>query len=286
MSVVISDAWRQRFGGTARLYGENALQLFAQSHVCVVGIGGVGSWAAEALARTGIGAITLIDMDDVCVTNTNRQIHALRDNVGLAKAEVMAERIRQINPECRVNVVDDFVTPDNVAEYINAGFSYVIDAIDSVRPKAALIAYCRRNKIPLVTTGGAGGQIDPTQIQVVDLAKTIQDPLAAKLRERLKSDFGVVKNSKGKLGVDCVFSTEALVLPAGGWLGMCDESDGGRAEAYGLRVRVWRGHHGDSHLWLCCCLPCAEEDDGEGRASGLIVSDVATLIRPTVRAVL
>ena len=264
MSVVISDAWRQRFGGTARLYGENALQLFAQSHVCVVGIGGVGSWAAEALARTGIGAITLIDMDDVCVTNTNRQIHALRDNVGLAKAEVMAERIRQINSECRVNVVDDFVTPDNVAEYMNAGFSYVIDAIDSVRPKAALIAYCRRNKIPLVTTGGAGGQIDPTQIQVVDLAKTIQDPLAAKLRERLKSDFGVVKNSKGKLGVDCVFSTEA----------------------YGLRVRVWRGYHGDSHLWLCCCLPCAEEDDGEGRASGLIVSDGAMLIRPTVRAVL
>ena len=130
MSVVISDAWRQRFGGTARLYGEKALQLFADAHICVVGIGGVGSWAAEALARTGIGAITLIDMDDVCVTNTNRQIHALRDNVGLAKA-----------------------------------------------------------------------------------AKTIQDPLAAKLRERLKSDFGVVKNSKGKLGVDCVFSTEALVYP-------------------------------------------------------------------------
>lgn len=213
MSVVISDAWRQRFGGTARLYGEKALQLFADAHICVVGIGGVGSWSAEALARTGIGAITLIDMDDVCVTNTNRQIHALRDTVGLAKAEVMAERIRQINPECRVTVVDDFVTPDSVAEYMSAGFSYVIDAIDSVRPKAALIAYCRRNKIPLVTTGGAGGQIDPTQIQVVDLAKTIQDPLAAKLRERLKSDFGVVKNSKGKLGVDCVFSTEALVYP-------------------------------------------------------------------------
>ena len=163
MSVVISDAWRQRFGGTARLYGEKALQLFADAHICVVGIGGVGSWAAEALARTGIGAITLIDMDDVCVTNTNRQIHALRDNVGLAKAEVMAERIRQINPECRVTVVDDFVTPDNVAQYMSAGYSYVIDAIDSVRPKAALIAYCRRNKIPLVTTGGAGGQIDPTQ---------------------------------------------------------------------------------------------------------------------------
>ena len=211
--MVISDAWRQRFGGTARLYGENALQLFADAHVCVVGIGGVGSWAAEALARTGIGAITLIDMDDVCVTNTNRQIHALRDSVGLAKSEVMAERIRLINPECRVTVIDDFVTADNVAEYMSKGYSYVIDAIDSVRPKAALIAYCRRYKVPLVTTGGAGGQIDPTQIQVADLAKTIQDPLAAKLRERLKSDFSVVKNSKGKLGVDCVFSTEALVYP-------------------------------------------------------------------------
>ncbi len=213
MAVVLTDAWLQRFGGTARLYGRDALQLFADAHVCVVGIGGVGSWAAEALARTGIGAITLIDMDDVCVTNTNRQIHALRENVGLAKAEVMAARIAQINPECQVTVIDDFVTRENVAQLLDNRFSYVIDAIDSVRPKAALIAWCRRNKIPLVTTGGAGGQIDPTQIQVADLAKTIQDPLAAKVRERLKSDFGVVKNSKGKLGIDCVFSTEALVYP-------------------------------------------------------------------------
>lgn len=213
MSVVLSDAWMQRFGGTARLYGADALQLFAESHICVIGIGGVGSWAAEALARTGIGAITLIDMDDVCVTNTNRQIHALRGTVGLSKAEVMAGRIREINPECAVTIIDDFVTADNVAGYLDKGYSYVIDAIDSVRPKAAIIAWCRRNKVPLVTTGGAGGQIDPTQIQVTDLAKTIQDPLAAKLRERLKQDFGVVKNSKGKLGVDCVFSTEALVYP-------------------------------------------------------------------------
>jgi tRNA A37 threonylcarbamoyladenosine dehydratase len=116
----------------------------------------------------------------------------------------MAERIRLINPECRVTVVDDFVTPENVAEYLGVGFSYVIDAIDSVRPKAALIAYCRRYKVPLVTTGGAGGQIDPTQIQVADLAKTIQDPLAANARA-VEEQFGVVKNSKGKLGVDCVF---------------------------------------------------------------------------------
>lgn len=209
----LSDAWLQRFGGTARLYGQPALQLFADAHICVVGIGGVGSWAAEALARTGIGAITLIDMDDVCVTNTNRQIHALKETVGQAKTDVMAERILAINPECKVTCVDDFITPDNTAELMSAGFTYVIDAIDSVRPKAALLAWCRRNKITLVTTGGAGGQIDPTQIQVADLAKTIQDPLAAKLRERLKSDFKIVKNSKGKLGIDCVFSTEALMYP-------------------------------------------------------------------------
>lgn len=213
MSVPLSDAWLQRFGGTARLYGQSALHLFAQAHICVIGIGGVGSWAAEALARTGIGAITLIDMDDVCVTNTNRQIHALSDTVGQSKAEVMAARILAINPECRVTVVDDFISADNIPELLNQGFSYVIDAIDSIRPKTALIAWCRRNKVPLVTTGGAGGQIDPTQIQVADLAKTIQDPLAAKLRERLKSEFGVVRNSKGKLGIDCVFSTEALVYP-------------------------------------------------------------------------
>ncbi|QWA12125.1 tRNA cyclic N6-threonylcarbamoyladenosine(37) synthase TcdA [Sodalis ligni] len=213
MSGQYTDAYLQRFGGTARLYGQQALAVFHRAHVCVIGIGGVGSWAAEALARTGIGALTLIDMDDVCVTNTNRQIHALKEQVGRPKTEVMAARIASINPECVVTSVDDFITVDNVAALLDRGFDYVIDAIDSVRPKAALLAYCRRNKIPVVTIGGAGGQIDPTQIRVADLAKTIQDPLAAKLRERLKHDFNVVKSSKGKLGIDCVFSTEQLVYP-------------------------------------------------------------------------
>ncbi|TKI05920.1 tRNA cyclic N6-threonylcarbamoyladenosine(37) synthase TcdA [Martelella alba] len=213
MNGQYSEGYLQRFGGTARLYGRQALDIFSRAQVCVIGIGGVGSWAAEALARTGIGAITLIDMDDVCLTNTNRQIHALRDEVGHPKIDVMAARIAAINPECRVTCVDDFITADNVAALLGGGFDYVIDAIDSVRPKAALLAYCRRYKIPVVTVGGAGGQIDPTRIGVADLAKTIQDPLAAKLRERLKHDYNLVKNSKGKLGIDCVFSTEQLVYP-------------------------------------------------------------------------
>lgn len=221
MQNILSDAYLQRFAGIGRLYGQQALHLFARSHFCVIGIGGVGSWAAEALARTGIGAITLIDMDDVCVTNINRQIHAMQGTIGQPKIEVMRERILAINPECQVQCVDDFVTADNVPEMMQPGFDYVIDAIDSIRPKAALLAYCRRNKIPLVTTGGAGGQIDPTQIRVADLAKTLQDPLAAKLRERLKSEHGVLKNSKGRLGIECVFSTEALRYPQADGSAVC-----------------------------------------------------------------
>lgn len=137
---VLNDAWHQRFGGTARLYGQQALQRFADAHFCVIGIGGVGSWAAEALVRTGIGRITLIDMDDVCITNTNRQIHAIHGNVGKAKTEVMADRLRAINPDCEVVCIDDFITPENTATLLTGDIDYVIDAIDSVRPKAALIA--------------------------------------------------------------------------------------------------------------------------------------------------
>ena len=131
----------QRFGGIARLYGQGALGSFSQASVCVVGIGGVGSWAAEALARAGINQITLIDMDDICITNTNRQIHAMQGTVGRLKTEVMAERIRAINPDCEVIEVDDFVTADNLDEHIKREFDYVVDAIDSVKAKVALIAF-------------------------------------------------------------------------------------------------------------------------------------------------
>lgn len=207
------DNYEQRFGGIGRLYTPEGLAKLRQAHICVIGIGGVGSWAVEALARSGIGKMTLIDMDDICVTNINRQIHAMSGTIAQLKTEAMKERVERINPECTVEIIDDFLTPENIPEYLNCGYDYVIDAIDSVRVKAALIAYCKRNKIRLITTGGAGGQTDPTQIQIADLSKTIQDPLASKVRSLLRKEYHFSQNPKRKFGIDCVFSTQPLIFP-------------------------------------------------------------------------
>ena len=207
------DNYEQRFGGIGRLYTPEGLSKLRQAHVCVIGIGGVGSWAVEALARTGIGKITMIDMDDICVTNINRQIHAMTGTVAQLKTESMKERVERINPECVVEIIDDFILPENIPEYLNRGYDYVIDAIDSLKTKAALIAYCKRNKIKLITTGGAGGQTDPSQIQIADLSKTIQDPLASKVRSLLRKEYNFSQNPKRKFGVDCVFSTQPLIFP-------------------------------------------------------------------------
>ena len=207
------DNYEQRFGGIGRLYTPEGLSKLRQAHVCVIGIGGVGSWAVEALARTGIGKITMIDMDDICVTNINRQIHAMTGTVAQLKTESMKERVERINPECVVEIIDDFISPENIPEYLNRGYDYVIDAIDSVKTKAALIAYCKRNKIKLITTGGAGGQTDPRQIQIADLSRTIQDPLASKVRSLLRKEYNFSQNPKRTFGVDCVFSTQPLIFP-------------------------------------------------------------------------
>jgi tRNA A37 threonylcarbamoyladenosine dehydratase len=207
------DMDQQRFAGIARLYGNEGLQRLNAAHVAVVGIGGVGSWVAEALARSAVGEISLFDLDDVCVTNTNRQIHALTGTVGRAKVEVMAERIRAINPGCVVHAVADFVSRETMAACITEKMDCVIDCIDSVPAKAALIAWCKRRKIPIITTGGAGGQIDPTQIQVADLNKTFNDPLAARVRSTLRRDYGFSRTQGRNYSVPCVFSTEQLRYP-------------------------------------------------------------------------
>ncbi len=216
------DNFEQRFGGIGRLYTPTALTRLSQAHICVIGIGGVGSWAVEALARSGIGNITMIDMDDICVTNINRQIHALTGNIGKLKTEVMAERIKLINPGCKVYIIDDFLSNENLADYITPNYDYVIDAIDSVKTKSALIAYCKRNKIKMITTGGAGGQTDPTQIQITDLSKTIQDPLLSKVRSNLRKDYHFSQNPKRKFGIDAVFSSQPLIFPQ--MNGNCDVS--------------------------------------------------------------
>ena len=206
--------YERRFGGVARLYGAAGAGRLKGASVCVVGVGGVGSWALEALARTGIGRLAAVDLDMVAESNTNRQVHALGDIYGKAKVDAMAERIRAINPDCRVTCVEDFVTPENVAEVLQPHFDIVIDAIDQARAKAAMIAHCRRHDIPIVVAGAAGGQSDPTQVRLGDLALTVQDPLLARVRSLLRREYGFPRDTKKKFGVAAVFSTEALRYPA------------------------------------------------------------------------
>lgn len=202
----------RRFGGIARLYGESALSRFRDARVGVVGIGGVGSWAAEALARSAVGAITLIDLDHIAESNTNRQIHALGDEYGKSKVGAMAERIRAINPACTLTTIEEFVTPENAGELLR-DVDIVIDAIDQVRTKVAMIAWCRERRIPIVVAGGAGGQIDPTRIVCGDLAHTIQDPLLSKVRAQLRKLHGFTRAPKKKFGIHAIYSTEPLRYP-------------------------------------------------------------------------
>jgi len=212
----------RRFGGIARLYGERALERFRAAHVCVVGVGGVGSWIVEALARSAVGRLTLIDLDNVAESNINRQIQALSTTVGMPKIEALKQRIALINPYCEVELVEDFIDPDNIPQMIGAArpgaarFDYVVDAIDSVKAKAALIAYCSEHAIPLVVIGGAGGQLDPTKIEVRDLARTEQEPLLKKVRKILRARYGFARGEKNKYHIDAVFSMEPLRYPESG----------------------------------------------------------------------
>lgn len=207
----------RRFGGIARLYGERALERFRAAHVCVIGVGGVGSWVVEALARSAIGQLTLIDLDNVAESNINRQIQALGSTIGLPKIEALQRRIAEINPFCEVTLVEDFIDPDNLDTMIGIDrYDYVIDAIDSVKAKAALIAYCSEHGIPLVTVGGAGGQLDPTKVEIRDLARTEQEPLLKKVRKILRARYGFAKGEKNKYHIDAVFSMEPLRYPDSG----------------------------------------------------------------------
>ncbi len=201
-----------RFGGIARLFSEEGLQRLRRAHVGVVGIGGVGSWVVEALARTGVGRLTLIDLDEVCVSNVNRQLHALDGTVGQMKGEVMAARVRLINPDCQVTAVTEFFTEDNAERLLAAGFDHVVDAIDGVTNKCRLIAHCHARKIPIVSCGAAGGRTDATAVRVADLVKVTDDRLLFEVRRKLRKYHGFPRGGK-KFGVECVYSPEPPVYP-------------------------------------------------------------------------
>jgi len=213
------DVFEQRFSGISRLYGQQVTTIIKQTHVLVIGVGGVGSWAAEALARSGFGQISLIDYDDIVASNINRQIHSTTTTLDLSKVDVMKERILSINPLCQVNNIDDRVSESNCDKFfckengLLKNIDYVIDAIDSVKAKTALLSYCVQHKVPIVTTGGAGGLSDPTSVSYCDLSKTYNDALAAKIRYNLRAKYGFSRNSKKKFNIECVFSTEQPMYP-------------------------------------------------------------------------
>lgn len=206
--------FQRRFGGLARLYGAEGLARLTRAHVCVIGVGGVGSWVVEALARSAVGTLTLIDLDHVAESNINRQVHANDHTLGAAKIGAMAERIAAINPLCVVHQVDEFIDPENVAALVPPGrFDYVIDAIDNVKAKVALIVHCRDQGIPLLTIGAAGGQMDPTRVRIDDLAFTEHEPLLARVRKRLRKAHGFSRNLKQRFGIAAVYSDEPLRYP-------------------------------------------------------------------------
>jgi tRNA threonylcarbamoyladenosine dehydratase len=227
---------QQRFAGIDRLYGAGALAHFSGCRVAVIGVGGVGSWAVEALTRTGIGHLTLIDADDICVSNSNRQLPAHAGQFGRPKTEAMAERCRAINPLVEVEAVPSFLTVSNMEALLDRGFDLVLDACDSFRSKVELIAWCRRRKLPLVVCGSAGGRIDPTLVRVRDLSRTEHDAMLALIRKKLRGEFNFPKSPARYFGVPAVYSLENVRYP---------QADG---TVCGLRPQT----NGDTALKLDC----------------------------------
>jgi tRNA A37 threonylcarbamoyladenosine dehydratase len=201
----------RRFGGLERLFGTGGAAAIRAASVAVVGIGGVGSWAAEALARSGVGQITLIDMDHIAESNINRQIHALQHTLGQSKIAAMAERITAINPHCQLQLVDDFVEPDNWPQLLPTPVDAVIDACDQMKAKVAMAAWARRHKTGLIVVGAAGGKRQAQAVEVADLSATTHDPLLAQLRYRLRREHQAPRS--GRIGIHCVYSKEAVAQP-------------------------------------------------------------------------
>lgn len=214
MNSFIEPDYARAFGGINRLYGANALARLQQAHVTVVGLGGVGSWAAEALVRSGLGRLRLIDLDQVAESNLNRQAQALTSTLGQAKVVALAERLRLINPHCQLEYIEDFLNANNMASLLDTT-SAVLDAIDEVRTKAALAAYCRNQGLRLVMCGAAGGKTDASRVRLGDLSLTHNDPLLSKVRAQLRKDYGFPSGQARakKMGINAVYVDEPPAAP-------------------------------------------------------------------------
>lgn len=200
------------FQAVERIYGDNAIALLNQKNILIIGLGGVGSWALETIVRSGIGKVTIVDLDEVCISNTNRQLQALSSTIGMSKVSVLKSRARDINPDCHINAIEDFYTPTNSNEILKDKFDYIIDCIDSVQSKAHLIFTARELKLPIISVGGAGGKKDFSQIRIDDLNRSYNDKLLMQLRKKLKKDYGFTKFSKKKFNIPCIFSPEDVII--------------------------------------------------------------------------
>ena len=231
------DITARRFGGLERLYGVTGAKKIREAHIAVVGIGGVGSWAVEALARSGLGKLTLIDFDHIAESNINRQIHALDNTLGMSKVLAMQQRIARINPQCVVECIDEFVTPENWPSILNTQVDAVIDACDQIKAKTAMAAWAMHTKTIFITVGAAGGKREAHKVDIDDLSLTTHDPLLAQLRYRLRREHQAPRDKK-KIGVSCVFSKES-VAPADASCAIEGDTDGSlNCSGYGSVVSV------------------------------------------------
>lgn len=246
IETAVTDDFHHRFGGIARLYGNAALEKFARSHIMVIGLGGVGSWTVEALARSGVGKISLVDLDDLCLTNTNRQIHATVETIGKSKAQALADRVALINPEAETVVHQAFYSQSNSEALFAGNPDVIVDAIDSVRQKCHLIATCQKRKTPIIVSGGAGGRIDASKIKIDDLAKTHGDALLLAVRRTLRDEYGFPKSENKKtrkFKIPAVFSPERPRFPT------CDGATSNiRPETVVPGIKCDAGYGAASHL--------------------------------------
>jgi tRNA A37 threonylcarbamoyladenosine dehydratase len=201
-----------RFDGVKRVYTQESFKILQKLHFLVVGIGGIGSWACESFIRSGIGELTIVDLDDICISNTNRQIHAHEGNYGKMKVDVMKDRLLQINPEAKINIIENFFSETSKDEILNKDYDYVLDCIDSVKSKCILISECRKRGIKIMVTGGAGGKFDPRFVTIKDINKANNDPLVQTVRRKLKTTYNFPKSS-ADFGIPCTFSPENRTLP-------------------------------------------------------------------------